>query len=344
MVIVRTPLRVSLAGGGTDFPDYYRTYGGSIVGTAINVYTYVIVKKRFDRKIVLNYTKTEVVDSIEEIQHDLVREAARLVGKNEGDALKDGFEVTTLADVPSTGTGLGSSSSITVGLVNAFSHYINRPMSLGELARAAVRIEVDILKRPIGVQDQYLCALGGMQRLNFDMEIAGYDGDIWTSHRGWVSSETLRRLDDRLLLFYTGVGRKSEEILAEQKANISARREVLSRIHTLAGRTYKELKKGHLGEIPKILHESWTLKQKMAAGVSSPEIDRLYDKALQFGAEGGKILGAGGGGFLLLFVYPDIQDTFRRKMTAELGLQELPFRFETYGSRVLLNTSDGFGG
>ena len=321
MLITQTPLRISLAGGGTDFADFYREHGGTVLSTAIDKYIFVIINERYDEKIYIDYSRKEIVDSIDEIEHDLVREAARITG------MTNGFEIAMMADIPSEGSGLGSSSSVTVGLLNAFYHYLGVQPSAEQLAREACRIEIDILDRPIGRQDQYIAAYGGLRRFDFGGD---RPGEVSTSAVD-VARDDLRRLGSNLLLFFTSIVRKSSSILTEQKAKIVDSVGSLTAIRDLARQAEQATLEGRHEEIGEILLKNWELKKGLASGVSNPQIDEMMEIALANGATGGKISGAGGGGFLLCYVPREHQDRLRKALSA---YREMPFMFEPFGSRV----------
>lgn len=322
MLITQTPLRVSLAGGPTDLPRYADKHGGEVVGFAIDKYLYVWVKERFDRQIIINWSHKEVVASISEIQHELVRESARLAG------LDDGFEVITTADIPSEGSGLGSSSALTVGLLNAFFLYRGVQVATQELARMASRIEIDVLGKPIGRQDQHLCALGGIQRLRF-----GAKGEVTASELK-IAPETLRLLNQNLLLFYTGVTRKSSDILASHAEDFESRLDLYHEMKTLVPRTCAALEAGRVDDLGRIMDEGWHIKKQLGRGVSLPAIDEMYDAARRGGALGGKVCGAGGGGFLLLYCPVEAQASLRAKLA---GFAEMPFQIEKDGTKTVFS-------
>jgi len=311
LIISKSPLRISYFGGSTDIFSYYRKFGGKILGSAIDKFTYAFVHPRYDNKICVGYTKQETVDSIEEIQHDLVREAARLTG------MKNGFEVKTLADIPSEGSGLGSSSSITISLLNAFYTYLGKQVGLEKLAEDACRIEIDILKKPIGKQDQYLCALGGTRKITFTNS-GRYDTII-------NEEIDLSDQERHLHLFYTGITRKADTILNNQIENMPDKYPM-----------YEKLKKIVDSHEPfdKRLLDSWNIKKELSPLISNPEIETMINIASNSGALAWKILGAGGGGFLLVYVYPSDYQDFKLAME---DYKELPFRFEPFGSRIIFN-------
>ena len=321
MIVVQTPLRLSFLGGGTDFEGFYSNCGGAVLSTAINKRVYVIAKERFDDMIYVNYSKKEIVDDIDKLEHALVREAMRISGVSKG------IEVTTLADIPSEGTGLGSSSAITVGLLQALYTYQGQIIPARTLAEQACQIEIDILGSPIGRQDQYIVSYGNMRFITFG------NGGIEVE-KIELPPEQRRKLDDSLLLFYTGITRKSSEILSEQKANITRQVALLSEMKGLAFEAKEAITHGACSELGEIMHRGWELKRKLACKISNNQIDEIYQAARNAGAIGGKITGAGGGGFLLLYCPTSKQDEVRRVLK---GLVELPFRFQTDGSKVIFN-------
>ncbi len=322
MIVVRTPLRISFLGGGTDFPDYYRNHGGLVLSTAIDKYIYVIVKQSFDNMIYVNYSRKEIVENVDEIQHELVREAMQITG------VKRGVEITTLADVPSSGTGLGSSSTVTVGLLQALYSYSGKLVTAETLARNACEIEIGRCKKPIGMQDQYIAAYGGFREISFEKD------DVVTVSKLGVNDELIRRLNRNMMLFYTNITRPSESILVEQRENISEREDSLAGLRELAVQARDCLKNGDLSEFGNMLHNGWELKRGLASGVSNQNLDDLYNASRKAGAIGGKIAGAGGGGFLLLYAPLAAQDNVRNALSS---LRELPFLFERDGSRVVFD-------
>ncbi len=322
MIITQTPLRVSLLGGGTDFPEFYRREGGCVLTTAIDKYVFAIIKARFDDLIRVGYTRTELVETPEQVQHDLVREALRLTG------ISRGVEIATMADVPARGTGLGSSSAVTVGLLNAMYTYLNDPRPTVELAARACSIELDILGRPIGRQDQYIVALGGLRFLRF------LPNDRVEVETPAISEDTRRRLSESLLLLYTGQTREASTILAEQQANIPHRLSELRELKAMAEEGYRLLLSGQVDELGRLLDASWKVKQRLASGVANGTIQTMYEAARRAGALGGKICGAGGGGFLLFYCPYERRQHLRQTLA---GHRELPFQLEPDGSKVILN-------
>ncbi len=322
MIIVQAPLRISFLGGGTDFPDYYREEGGCVLSSAIDKYIFVTIKKRFDHLLRVGYTRTEMVERIDDLQHELIREALRKTG------VQPGVEITTMGDIPSAGTGLGSSSTVAVGALHAMHTYHSELVTAEQLAREACEIEIDVLRKPIGVQDQYIAAHGGLRLFEFRP-----DGQIY-SEPVRLNVALRQRLNESLLLFFTGVTRKADTILTEQKRNIQDRRTILRRMKEMAYHARTELEAGNMDALGEWLHEGWELKKQMASQVSNSAIDEMYTAARKAGALGGKITGAGGGGFLLLYCPAEKRQAVRSALT---DLQELPFQLEQDGSKVIFN-------
>lgn len=322
MIITQTPLRVSLAGGGTDLKAFYDLEDGRTISLAIDKYVFVIVSQRFDDKIYVNYTKKEIVDRTDDLQHELVREAMRTTG------LSNGVEVTMLADIPSEGSGLGSSSSLTVGLLNAFHMYEGRQVTAEQLAHEACQIEIDVCGKPIGKQDQYIAAYGGIHEFEYHR-----DGTVGV-RRVRLSTADTRRLGSELMLFYTDVTRRSSEILTEQRSQTVANADYLRQLKHCVSQVTHALETGRLDLIGDVLHHSWGLKKKLANNISNRAIDEMYELALSAGATGGKIAGAGGGGFLLLYVPRHRQDAVRNALH---GFREFPWLLEQDGSKVIFN-------
>jgi D-glycero-alpha-D-manno-heptose-7-phosphate kinase len=322
VIISQTPLRISLAGGGTDLKSFYYTEEGMVISTAIDKYVYVIVKERFDERIYINYSQKEIVDTVTEIKHDLVREAMKKTG------VTNGVEITTLADIPSEGSGLGSSSSITTGLLNAFYNFSGIQVTAEQLAREACDIEINLCKKPIGKQDQYISAYGGFNTLTFHT-----DDTVSVSKINIMSNE-LRRLGSNLLLFYTNKTRNANVILEKQKKNTEEKRNVLRAMRDLVPEVTEIIKRGDFDDVGRILHENWISKKTLAGTISNDDIDTMYHDAMNAGALGGKICGAGGGGFLLLYVPRDRQDAVRESLSK---YRELPFMLDPLGSRIIFN-------
>jgi D-glycero-alpha-D-manno-heptose-7-phosphate kinase len=322
MIITQTPLRISIAGGGTDLADYYKLNGGYVVSTAIDKYIYVIVKERYDDKIYVDYAQKEIVDNVNEINHELVREAAKMTG------MSNGFEVAMLADIPSEGSGLGSSSTLTVGLLNAFYQYLGINVDTSRLAEEACKIEIDILGKPIGKQDQYIAAYGGICGIKFNKD------ESVIVEKFNIPTSIKRRFGSNLMLFFTNIVRKAANILSEQKDNISINIEFHNEIKELAYKTYEALNKGNLDLIGEILNKNWELKRKLASGITNSTIDGMYNLAIKGGALGGKICGAGGGGFLMTYCKRNEQDSLRESM---VNYREMPFMLEPHGTKIVFN-------
>jgi len=322
LIIVQTPLRISFFGGGTDFSSFFMEEGGCVLSSAIDKYIFVVVKERFDDKLRVGYTQTEMVDSVDEIQHELIREALRTTG------IRSSIEVTTMGDIPSEGSGLGSSSTVTVGALHALYAYLGEIVTAEKLAREACIIEIDKLKKPIGIQDQYIAASGNLRYFDFLP-----DGQV-KAERVPLDTETQRAFNDRFLLFFTGVSRRADHILKEQKENIGYRLTVLREMKQMVHEARKVLANGDIDAFGLLMHESWKLKKSLAGSITNGAIDELYESARRCGAIGGKITGAGGGGFLLLYVPYERQPAVRNALC---GLRELPFRLEPDGTKVIFN-------
>jgi D-glycero-alpha-D-manno-heptose-7-phosphate kinase len=322
LIIVQTPLRISFFGGGTDFPSFFMEEGGCVLSSAIDKYIFVTVKERFDTKLRIGYTQTEMVDSIEHIQHELIRESLRLTG------ISSGLEVTTMGDIPSEGSGLGSSSTVTVGTLHALYAYLGDMVSAEKLAREACAIELDTLKKPIGIQDQYIAAYGNLRFFDFLP-----DGEVRVE-KVEIDTDSRRALNERFLLFFTGVSRRADNILKEQKDNIKERKSILREIKQMVYEARTVLTNNDFDAFGKLMHQSWGLKKRMAGQISNGAIDDMYALARKAGAIGGKITGAGGGGFLLLYVPYERQSAVRNALCE---LQELPFRLESDGTKVIFN-------
>lgn len=322
MIIVQTPLRISFFGGGTDFPSFFMEEGGCVLSSAIDKYIFVTVKKRFDRKLRIGYTQTEMVDEVSQIHHEMIREALLLTG------VSHGIEVTTMGDIPSEGSGLGSSSTVTVGAVHALHTYLGNIVTVEQLAREACDIEIGRLGKPIGIQDQYIAAYGNLRFFEFCP-----DGQVKVE-KVTLDADLRRELNDRFLLFFTGISRKADSVLTEQKSNIKDRMSVLREIRDMAYQAKSDLQAGQFDAFGSLLHRSWELKKRMAGQISNGTIDEMYDAARRAGAIGGKITGAGGGGFILLCAPHEKHQTIRQALN---GLQELPFQLEPDGTKVIFN-------
>lgn len=320
MIISQTPLRVSFFGGGTDLGEWYRRRGGAVLSTAIDKYCYITVNRRFDHTVRVSYSRTEIVEHSDEIQHPLVREALKITG------IPTGVEITSIADIPG-GTGMGSSSTFTVGLLSALWAFKGRHVSSEELARTACEIEIDRVGEPIGKQDQYAAAYGGINVITFNPDDTVFVDPVI------LRPEVRREFQASLLLFYTGLTRPAGQILAEQKARTVEKSAALQRMGDMVAEGRQILLEGkHLGRLGALLHEGWELKRGLASKITNPEIDQAYEAALTHGALGGKLLGAGGGGFLLLYVERQNQSAVRLALS---HLREIQLDFEPRGSRII---------
>jgi len=322
VIISRTPLRISFVGGGTDIPAFYRDHEGAVVSTAIDKSIYLFVNPKFDRRIRVSYSITEVVDSVDELRHELVRESLKAVG------ISAGIEIASISDVPAHGTGLGSSSAYTVGLLNALWTYRGQTVAAEHLAREACEIEIERCGKPIGKQDQYIAAFGGMRFIRFQS-----DGRVVVDAVR-IAPEAKERLEKSLLLLYTGIARESDAVLKEQAANTcrgNANSRALVQMARLAHDLRAALEAGQPEAMGELLHAGWQLKRQLANGITSPQIDAWYDTARDHGALGGKILGAGGGGFLLLYAPPERHE---RILQALPDLRRVPFAFSPEGSWI----------
>lgn len=322
MIITQTPLRISFFGGGTDFANFYRQEEGCALSSAIDKYIYVIVKERFDHMIRVGYTRTELVEHPDDLQHELVREALCLTGVHRK------IEIDTIGDIPATGSGLGSSSTVTVGILNALYTLRNLPPTHEQLAQQTCQIEIQHLQKPIGKQDQYIVAYGGLRFIRFLPDETVVVDSVE------LENEAERQFNEQLMLFYTNTARRSESVLHEQNTNIINRMDILRELKAMAlhGRTLLETSK--FDEFGRLLHEGWQYKKKLASRISNSTIDDIYSKACKAGALGGKITGAGGGGFLLLYCPHEKQARVRRALAP---LTELPFHLEADGSKVIFN-------
>lgn len=323
MIISRTPLRMSFAGGGSDMPAFYRRHGGAVLSTAVDKYVYVNINRKFDGGIRLAYSKTEEVESVDQIEHRLFRATFECLG------MKGGVEITTIADIPSRGTGLGSSSAFTVGLLNAVSAYLGRHISAEDLGRLSCEIEIDRCGEPIGKQDQYAAAFGGLNLVEFKAD----DSVLVTPVI--MPADARRTLEDRIIVFYTGITRSASHILKQQSEAVAtdrAKRGTLVRMVELAYRMRDELQAGNLDAFGSILDDNWTLKKTLTGGVSTDEIDAWYGLGRKAGALGGKILGAGAGGFLMFYAPRERHPAIERALGT---LRRSNFRFDPLGSRII---------
>jgi D-glycero-alpha-D-manno-heptose-7-phosphate kinase len=324
MIVCRTPLRVSFLGGGSDLPVHYRRYGGAVVSAAISKYVYVTVNRRFDRSIRVSYSMTEEVDHAGEIKHRLVRAAMLKLG------IKNGVEITSIADIPSRGTGLGSSSAFTTGLLHALHAYQGVYRSQADLAAEACEVEIDLCGEPIGKQDQYAAAIGGVNLLRFNPD------ESVTVEKIVFSPEFIREFQDSMLLFYTGVTRSASDILRNQISIMSAndgKTELVRRMAAMTDDFRHAIQDTNLEWVGNLLHEAWTLKQSVSDEISTGSVNDMYASARRAGAWGGKLLGAGGGGFLLVCAPIQRHDEVRRALC---GYRCLPLKFDWTGTSIIL--------
>ena len=323
MIISRTPIRISLVGGSTDIANFYREHGGEIISTAIDKYISVRITRRRNSQIAINTPDhRETVSNPDHIQHALIREAMRKSRYN-----RDGVSITVVSDIPSRGCGLGSSSALTVGLLNALYAYRGIEMPAATLAQQACEIEIERLNQPIGKQDQYIAAYGGLRRIQFNKDESVHTQEIP------VTPETVARLEENFTLFYTGIQRRAETILHKQKHSASP--QTLLQIKDLVPAFYDVLvNPSSLSQVGYLLHRAWQLKRLLCDSISNPMLDTIYERAVAAGALGGKILGAGGGGYFLFYV-PKAKQGAVTAALSDLGLSRLTFRFESKGSQII---------
>lgn len=320
MIISKTPYRISFCGGGTDILNYYKNFEfGAVISTTINKYMYVTIGKRFDNSIRLSYSKTEIVNNFEDIQHELIREAMRITGVTQA------LEIHTIGDIPA-GTGLGSSSALTVGVLNALYAYKGEYVSADTLAKQACEIEINILKEPIGKQDQYAAALGGLRYIQFNNDESVFSDPVI------CNPSTKRSLNENLILFYLNKTRSASTILGKQTKQSIKKEKILGRMKTLAQELTDALRQNDLDNFGQLMHENWELKKQLTDGISNGEIDEIYKRGREAGALGGKVLGAGGGGFILFYVKREDREKIRNELKT---LKELPFTLELEGSKII---------
>jgi D-glycero-alpha-D-manno-heptose-7-phosphate kinase len=321
MIITRSPLRISLGGGGTDLPSYYRRHSGFVISAAIDRYVYITLHQTFANELIVKYSKLERVKSLDELQHPIIREAMRLAGVD-GSFL----EMTSMADIPA-GTGLGSSGSFTTALLRALHTLKKNIVSPHDLAAQACQVEIDILKEPVGKQDQHIAAYGGVTCFNF---LCNDQVEVQPLR---LDTETLYNLEDNLLLFFTGYSRSASKVLADQdqrsKERDSSMIDNLHFVKELGYESKEAMESGNLHRFAEIMKIHWERKKQRSGGISNPEIDRFYSIGMENGALGGKLIGAGGGGFLMF--YSEDKPRLRRAMH-ETGLQEVRFRFDFQGT------------
>lgn len=320
MILSRTPFRISFFGGGTDFRGFYSHGYGAVLGTTIDKYMYVMVNHKFDGKVRASYSVTENVNSVSELKHGILREALHMF------AIKSAIEIVTVADVPGTGVGLGSSSSLAVGVLNALAKYVDSNLDPEELARKACEIEIEKLGSPIGKQDQYLTAYGGLCFTRFNS-----DESVKVEHLA-PQNHTLQELENNMMYFYTGISRVSSNILEEQQRNIKDKISILEQMCNQAEDARNAFVNGDLTKFGSMLNDAWNLKKQLSSGITNQLIDKYYHRALTAGALGGKISGAGGGGFLILYCEKNHQDKVRKTLS---DFREVHFSFVKEGSKII---------
>ncbi|MBN1468010.1 MAG: kinase [Fusobacteriaceae bacterium] len=322
MIISKTPLRMSFVGGGSDLKAYYKDGFGSVISTTINKFIYITVNKRFTDHIRVSYSKTEYVMGVNEIEHNLVREALKLLG------ITKGIDITYMSDMlpAHEGSGLGGSSSILVGTLNALHAYLGEHVSPHILAKEACKIEIDILGHPIGKQDQFAAAYGNLNHIKFNSDESTYVNPII------LRKDVKDELNNNLIMFYTGLTTRSDTVLTEQKRKTEDNRKILDKMVELSLTLKSSLEKNDLTEFGNILHKGWLYKKNLASNITNPVINSYYEKAIDAGALGGKILGSGGGGFLLFYCEEKKQNKVRNAL---LNLKEAQFKFEPQGSRII---------
>ncbi len=322
MIITKTPFRASFAGGGTDLPAFYEQEDGVVVSMAINSFVYLAVHRFFEQRIVLKYSETESVEHVDQIRHGLIRECLKIVGVSEP------LEITSFADIPSKGSGLGSSSAFAVGLISALQAFMGLPVSPEQSAALACEVEIGRLGEPIGKQDQYAAAYGGMNAITFRA-----DGSVGVEPIA-LTEEARRHMEEHLVMFYTGLVRSASEILVEQKRATESDQSKMALLRDMKGLALGLrdcLMAGDVDQLGPIMHEGWRMKKGLASKISMPVIDAAYEAGMQAGATGGKLLGAGGGGFLLFYCPPAKRAELMRRLAP---LRAVPIRMELRGSRV----------
>lgn len=325
MIISKTPLRASFFGGGSDFKDYFEksTLGyGQVLSAALDMHVYITVNKKFDDKIRVVYNGNELVDNVDELKHNIIREALKLTGVTKG------IEVIYMADIPlsTAGIGLASSSALAVGVLNALHAYKGEYVTQEVLAKEACHIEIDLLGQRIGIQDQYAVSYGGFKRYRFLRD------DTVDIVPLIISNDKRKSLYNNIMLFYTGITRDSSKILSEQSDNIENKRDMFDDFVRTVDKVYKELNDGNIDIVGSELNRTWQIKKSLSTGISNNLIDNMYNAAISAGAIGGKILGAGGGGFMLLYVKDENKGKVR---TALKEYREVPFKVDSEGSRII---------
>jgi D-glycero-alpha-D-manno-heptose-7-phosphate kinase len=328
MIISKTPMRLSFVGGGSDLPSYYREFGGAVLSTSINKFVYLTINKRFGPGFRVSYSRTEEVDSVAKIDHKIVRNTLLNLGVD-GSKHGDGVEITSVADIPSRGSGLGSSSAFTVGLLHALHAYQGRYRAKGQLASEACEIEIERCGEPIGKQDQFATAYGGMNVISFNRDDTVHVEPVL------ASAEVMRKIESELLMFYTGIGRSASDLLKVQAEEVSAdpnKKKSLGKMVEMVYTLRDGIVSGDTRMVGDILHESWMMKKSLSSGISNSSIDDAYQRACKAGARGGKLLGAGGGGFL---VFSAPQERHEAIVASLAPMTHVDFKFDTLGSTIV---------
>jgi len=317
MIIVRSPLRFSFFGGGTDLAEYYKKDYGCVLGQAIDKYVYVILNKRFEKNIRLSYMKNELVDNVREIKHGLIKEAFKEFG------IKNNIELVTIADIPGTGTGLGSSSSLSVSLCNSLSLFLGKPLGKPEIAQKSCKLEIEKLKSPIGKQDQYLSTYGGILFLKFEK-----DNNV-VIERLNLNNNMKKELEQNMLAFYTGLTRNTNSILKKQNQRTKLNLDALNKMRTITEESRDYLRNNDLTNFSGLFSKSWEIKKSLSPDITNSVIDSIYKKGIKAGASGGKISGAGGGGFIFFYCEPRYQEQLRKSLK---NFKELKFGLDDSGT------------
>jgi D-glycero-alpha-D-manno-heptose-7-phosphate kinase len=324
VIVSRTPMRMSFVGGGSDIPAYYHFDEGAVLSTSINKYMYVSVNKKFDGDIRLSYSLTEDVNDVDKIKHPIVRNTLKML------EISGGIEIASMADIPSKGSGLGSSSSYTVGLLNALYAFKNKSISQNELGKLASHVEINLCGEPIGKQDQYSAAHGGINLIKF------HSDESVTVEPIICKKSFIEQLEKSMLMFYTGITRSASTLLREQSDNMnnSVKRSLIKEMANLSYDLKYMFENGDLNSVGELLDKNWKLKSQISSGITNPQIDDWYQKGINAGATGGKLLGAGNGGFIMFYVPPEKQ---KNVINALRNLKRIPFSFDNLGSQIVFN-------
>lgn len=322
MIVTKSPLRMSFVGGGSDLPSYYKRNRGAVLSTSVDKYVYITVNKKFDKSIRLSYSITENVSDLKQIKHPIVRNTLELLNIN------DGIEITSISDIPSEGSGLGSSSSFTVGLLNALHEYKDQKITKEELGRMASHIEINMCGDSIGKQDQYASAYGGLNLIEFK------EDDTVVVRPVNCKRETINKMEESIIVFYTGRTRSASNLLSEQSKKMTQtdKRHLMSKMVSLVYDMKSLIENNNVDTIGELLDQNWQLKRQISEGITNSLIDEIYSKAIQAGAKGGKLLGAGSGGFMMFYAPKDKHFDISQALKS---LKKVPFCFENTGSKVI---------